>query len=165
VSQATADIIGLNNISGNTGQGINATSAALRIGDPAFGFSTVNRIEGNGNTTSPGGVFGFVGTAMVIRDAVISGNKGYGLVLSLRSQAQISNSTIQNNVAVGVHSGDGIRLVMGTGLFVSTPNSVVSGNAGWGLQCTDGESSVINTNWLGLSDNNLGDLSPRCTGF
>jgi parallel beta-helix repeat protein len=165
VSQGAATIAGLNNISGNVGQGINATQATVQIGNPAFGFSTVNKIEGNGSATSPGGVFGFVGTAMVIRDAVISGNNGFGLILSLRSQAQVINSTIQNNVPAGLNSGDGIRLVMGSGLFVAPPNSTVSGNAGWGLQCTDGESSVLNTSLLGLSGNGLGDLSPSCTAF
>ncbi len=165
VSQGTANIAGLNNISGNIGQGINATSATVQIGNPAFGFSTVNRIEGNGNAASPGGVFGFIGTVMVIRDAVISGNNGFGLILSLRSEAQVSSSTIRNNVPVGQYPGDGIRLVMGSGLFATTPNSNVSGNAGRGLQCTDGESSVINTILLGLSGNSAGDLSPSCTAF
>ena len=165
LSEGTANIAGLNNISGNVGQGITATQASVQIGSPVFGFSTVNRIESKGNAASPGGVFGFVGTAMVIRDAVISGNHGFGLILSLRSQAQVSSSTIQNNVSAGQLPGDGIRLVMGSGLFVTTPNSTVSGNAGWGLQCTDGESSVINTNLLGLSGNSAGDLSPSCSAF
>ncbi len=166
VNQGTANIVGLNNISANVGQGINATQATVLIGNPAYGFSTVNKIEGNGSATSPGGVFGFVGTAMVIRDAVISGNNGFGLILSLGSKGQVFSSTIQNNKPAGQYPGDGIRLVLGSGLFAAPgANSNVSGNTGWGLQCTDGESSVINTLVLGLSGNGAGDLSPSCTGF
>jgi parallel beta-helix repeat protein len=166
VIQGTADIAFGNNVSGNTGQGIFARSATVQIGNAGFGVvPPVNTITGNGNAASPGGVFGFVGTAMVIRDAVISGNNGYGFILSLRSHAQLSSSTIQNNVPAGSNPGDGIRLVFGSGLFVTTPNSTVSGNAGFGVQCTDGESSVINTSLLGLSGNGLGDLSLSCTAF
>lgn len=165
VSQGTADIAGSNNISGNAGQGIFARSATVLIGNTAFGFSSVNTITGNGNATSPGGVFAFLGTAMLIRDAVISGNNGFGLGLSLRSHGQLFNSTIQNNLPAGSNPGDGIRLIFGSGLFVTTPNSIVSGNAGFGLQCTDGESSVINTGLLSLSGNGLGAVSGSCTGF
>ncbi|HEY6099750.1 MAG TPA: hypothetical protein VIW03_09990 [Anaeromyxobacter sp.] len=81
-----------------------------------------------------------------------------GLGLSLKSQGQLASSTIQGN-------GDGIRLVFGSGLFVTQPSSSVSGNSGWGLQCTDGESSVINTGFLALSGNGAGGISPSCTAF
>ena len=117
------------------------------------------------NAASPGGVFGFLGTSMLIRDAVISNNVGFGLVLSLKSGAQISSSTIQNNLPVGPNPGDGIRLVFGSGLFLAAPNSTVTANTGWGLNCTDGESSVINTIFLTLGGNTLGGVSPSCTGF
>ena len=101
---------------------------------------------------------------MVIRDAVISGNNGFGLGLSLKSDGQLSSSTIQNNLPAG-STGDGIRLIFGSGLFISQPNTIVSGNAGFGLQCTDGESSVVNTLFLSLSGNGLGGVSGSCTGF
>jgi len=96
---------------------------------------------------------------MVVRDAVISGNSGVGLWLSLRSQAQLFGSTIQNN------PGDGIRLLLGSALLILPPNTTVSGNTGFGLLCLDGESSVANTGLLSLSGNSLGDVSPGCTGF
>jgi len=42
----------------------------------------------------------------------------------------------------------------------------VNANTGWGLNCTDGESSVINTGFLDLrGGNTLGGVSPTCTGF
>jgi len=41
----------------------------------------------------------------------------------------------------------------------------VTGNAGFGLNCTDGESSVINTGLLGIGLNTLGGVAPTCTGF
>ncbi len=116
VINATADIIGGNMISGNAGQGVNARSASVLIGDPSFGFSSVNTITGNGNAAAQGGVFGFVGSSMVIRDAVISGNNGFGLGLSLKSDGQLSSSTIQNNLPAG-STGDGIRLIFGSGLL------------------------------------------------
>ena len=54
----------------------------------------------------------------------------------------------------------------GSGLFLTPPNTVVSGNAGFGLQCTDGESSVVNIGLLNLSGGNgLGGVSGSCTGF
>ena len=58
---------------------------------------------------------------------------------------------------------DGIRLVFGSGLLAATPNSSVTGNAGFGLLCTDGESSVIGTVALGVSGNTVGAVA--CTGF
>src|SRR5439155_10977024 len=87
-----------------------------------------------------------------------------GLFLSFRSQAQISGNTIQNNVPPG---GDGIRVVLGSALFPTAPNGVVSGNAGFGLLCANPESSVANfpagVAPLGLP-NGLTDVA-GCTGF
>ena len=165
IFNASADIIGGNTISGNAGTGVSVRASAVTVGDGNFGFTTVNTITGNGNAALPGGVFGFLGTSMLIRDAVISNNVGFGLVLSLKSGAQISSSTIQNNLPVGPNPGDGIRLVFGSGLFLAAPNSTVTANTGWGLNCTDGESSVINTLFLTLGGNTLGGIAPSCTGF
>jgi len=158
VLSSAATIAGGNTISGNATQGVFARSASVVIGDPGFGLPTVNTITGNGSG-SAGGVFGILGTSMVVRDAVISGNSGVGLGLSLRSQAQLFGSTIQNN------PGDGIRLLLGSALLILPPNTTVSGNTGFGLLCLDGESSVANTGLLSLSGNSLGDVSPGCTGF
>ena len=155
VANATVDLAGGNTISGHAGQGIYARAASVMIGNPTYGISTVNTISGNAS----GGVFGFLGSSLVVRSAVISGNGAFGLGLSLKSDGQLFPSTIQNN------GGDGIRLVFGSGLFVSQPSVVVSGNGGFGLQCTDGESSVVNTVYLALSGNGLGGVSGSCTGF
>jgi hypothetical protein len=177
VGRGIADIVGGNTISGNAGQGIFAGSATLVIGNPAVGLSSVNTITGNGSTASPGGVFAFLGSAVTIRDAVISGNNGPGLAFSLRSHGQIFNSTIQDNLTIGTcppapgsppcNTGDGIRLIFGSALLPSTPTTVVSGNAGFGISCTDGESSILNTSLpaLSISGNALGDVSGLCTGF
>src|SRR5262245_56152493 len=163
VINATADIVGGNTITSNAGTGVNARSASLLIGDPSFGLSSVNTITGNGNAAAPGGVFGFLGSSVVVRNAVISGNQGFGWGLSLKSDGQLFSSTVQNNLPVGFSTGDGIRLLFGSGLLISQPNTAVSGNAGFGLQCTDGESSVVNTLFLSLSGNVLGGVSGSCT--
>ncbi len=148
-------LIGGNTVSGNPGGGVNASrGGTITIGDASFGLSTVNTISGNGGS----GVFAFMGSALNVSNAVITGNTGIGFGLSLRSQAQLASSTIQGN-------GDGIRLLFGSGLFVAPGNTAVSGNSGWGIQCTDGESSVINLPLLTMTGNALGNVSPTCTGF
>lgn len=165
INSASADLIGGNTISGNTGQGISLRASSITIGDTSFGFSTVNTITGNGNPAATGGIFAFLGSAINMQNAVINGNNGFGIVLSLRSEAQIASTTIQNNVPSGGGNGDGIRLAFGSGLFAATPVGSVSGNSGFGINCTDGESSVVNTGSLGIGSNGLGGVSPSCTGF
>jgi len=169
VFNATAHIIGGNSITGNAGHGIAGRSASLVVGDPIFGLPIVNNINGNGTAGFGGGIFGFVGTSLLIRNATISGNNGFGLILSLRSSAEISGNTIQNTIGPAPN-GDGIRLVFGSGLFIdpppAQPNTVV-GNAGFGVNCTDGESSLVNTGLvvLGPPPNALGGVSVACTAF
>ncbi|HZE10631.1 MAG TPA: right-handed parallel beta-helix repeat-containing protein [Burkholderiales bacterium] len=166
LASATADFIGGNTISGNAGTGVNLVRSSANFGDANFGgITTVNTITGNGNPVSQAGVVAFNGSSVTIRDAVISNNVAFGVVLSFRSSAQIGNNAIQNNVAIGPGTGDGIRLVFGSGLFGTTPNGAVTGNAGFGLNCTDGESSVINIGLLGIGANTLGGVGPTCTGF
>jgi len=165
LASASADFIGGNTISGNSGTGVNLVRSSANFGDPLFGTTTVNTITGNGSSTSQGGIFAFNGSSLTLRDAVIRSNAVFGLTLSLKSSAQIASTTIQNNVATIPGSGDGIRLVFGSGLFATTPNSIVTGNAGFGVNCTDGESSVINTGLLGIGGNALGGVAPSCTGF
>jgi hypothetical protein len=161
--QATADIAGSNTIANNAGQGIFLRSASVQIGNPGLPFSSVNTITGNGNPGQAGGIFAFLGSSLVVRDAEISGNHGFGLGLTLRSSVQLINSRIRDNLASGPNPGDGIRLAFGSSLFASAPNSTISGNAGFGLQCTDGESSVVNT--LALTFVPPNGQSPACTGF
>jgi hypothetical protein len=153
VVQATADIAGANTIANNPGPGIFVRAGSLQVGNPSFAFSTVNTITGNGG----GGIFALLGSNVLIRDADMDANSGFGLGLTLRSSAQLINSQIRNNV------GDGIRLSLGSALLPNGPNSVISGNTGFGLQCTDPESSVANTLFLTFVPPN--SMSPTCTFF
>jgi len=166
ITSASADIVGGNTVSGNNGTGINLRSSSAVIGDANFApITTVNTVTGNGTAAAQGGVSGFLGSSMSIRDAVITGNFGFGLIATTRSSIQIQSTTIQNNLPVGASTGDGIRVVLGSALFAQTPNGVVTGNAGFGLLCIDAESSVVNTLFLGIGSNGLGIVSPGCTGF
>jgi parallel beta-helix repeat protein len=160
VIEARADLAGGNTISGHAAQGLFTRASAVQVGGPALGFSTVNTFSGNGSL-GVGGIFAFLGSSITVRDAVISNNPSFGLGVSTRSQGQIFSSTIQNN------SSDGIRLVFGSALLPLTPGSTVSGNAGWGIQCSDPESSVVNTSppFITFSANGAGDVSPSCTSF
>jgi hypothetical protein len=162
VVQGTADIAGSNTVANNVGQGIFVRSGTVQIGNPSFAFSSANTITGNGSATQPGGVFGLLGASIVIRDAAIGGNQGFGVGLSTRSQAQLFNSQIQNNVAAGGNPGDGIRLFFGSALTPFAPPSVVTGNSGSGLICLDAESSAINLGLLGSAGNGAPD---SCTAF
>lgn len=168
VSLAVASIAGGNTISDNGGQGVFAgTGSSVLLGDLNTGLTTVNTISNNGNPASPGGVQAFVGSTMIVRDAVIQANKGPGLTLNTRSHAQIFSSTIQNNSDVG------IRLFQGSTLYALAPATTISGNAGIALQCIDQESSTnvrsdgtINTQVLSFVGNQAGtgDFS-TCSGF
>jgi parallel beta-helix repeat protein len=162
VTQGTADIAGSNTVANNAGQGIFVRSGTVQIGNTSFAFSSANTITGNGSAAQPGGVFGLLGASLVIRDALISSNQGFGVGLSTRSQAQLFNSQILNNVAAGTNAGDGIRVFFGSALTPFTPPSVVTGNAGAGLVCFDPESSAINLALLGSAGNGAPD---NCTGF
>jgi hypothetical protein len=163
IANATANVIGGNTISGNAGPGINLRSASVNLGDSNFDMSTVNTITNNGSPASTGGISGFLGSALSIRDAVISNNVGFGVILTLRSSAQIGNSTIQNNTASLPGTGDGVRVQLGSAVIGITPNGSITGNAGFGLNCTDPESSVANTANLGIGINTRGGVA--CTGF
>src|SRR5207245_9146198 len=151
-------------VSGKPVTGINLRSSSAVNVDHNYGLTTVNTVTGNGNPASQGGISGFLGSSMSIRDAVISGNAVAGLILTTRSTVQIASSTIQNNLATLPGNGDGIRIVLGSALFAQAPNGTVTGNAGLGLLCTDAESSVINIPLLGIGSNTAGPVS-GCTGF
>ena len=159
VTMSSADIIGGNSITGHPGFGVSTRSANVAIGDTSFGLPSVNTMTGNGL----GGVFGFLGSSFLIRDATISGNTGAGVILSTKSVGQMFANTIDSNTS------DGIRLVLGSGLILQTPTSTVTGNGGFGINCTDGESSVGSTvpPFLVVAPpaNALGGVSPACTGF
>jgi len=166
---ATVSIAGGNTISRNPGPGIAVSVGSTAvIGDPAAGLTTVNTISRNGSAASPGGISAFLGSSIVVRDAVIEENNGLGVILTMRAQLQLLGSTIRDNVAAGNNAGDGIRLGLGSALLANFPPSTISGNAGVGLQCTDGESSTISPGanpLLSISGNFLGQVSAGCTGF
>ena len=159
---ATADIAGGNTISGNAGPGVAmSVGSTAVIGDTSFGFTTLNTISGNGTATAGGGVSAFLSASLVVRDAVIEGNTGPGIIFSTRSQGQMFSTAIRNN------TGDGIRFVLGSALLPLAPASIVSGNSGFGVQCFDGESSIVNTipSILSVFGNSAGDVAPGCTAF
>ena len=167
VSDSRLNIVGLNVITGNANHGVFASGSSVSVGSTTFTFSQVNTISGNGTAVPSAGIFAFLGTPLVLRNAVISNNNGFGVVVSLRSSAQMSGNTIRNNTGA---PGDGIRIVFGSGLFIDPPPAaanIVTGNSGWGLNCTDGEASVVNTGFLVLAPpaNALGGVNPACTGF
>ena len=161
VFQATASIVGGNTISDNAGVGVSVNGSNVVLGDTGPGLSTVNQITRNGSS----GVIAFLGSTMAIRDAQIVGNTGAGVLFSTRSQGQIASTTIQSN------TGDGIRLVLGSALLPLPPATSVSGNGGFGIQCADSESSVVNTDSqanppaVTVSGNGAGQVSLSCTTF
>jgi parallel beta-helix repeat protein len=158
---ATATIVGGNTISDNSGVGVSVNNSRAVLGDTGFGLPSVNRITGNGNPATAGGVIAFLGSSMVIRDVEIVGNNGPGMLFSVRSQGQLFSSTIQNN------AGDGIRLALGSALLPLPGVSTVSGNTGFGIQCFDGESSVLNLvpAIVLISGNTAANVSSGCTSF
>jgi parallel beta-helix repeat protein len=156
VTGASADILGGNTVANNAGQGIFLRGASVTIGSVTFPFTSVNTISGNGSATAQGGVSAFLGSSLVVRDAVITGNQGTGVVLSTRSVAQIFNTLVQGTVSTGPGTGDGIRLVLGSSLLPTTPASVVTGNAGAGISCF-GDSAAVNTVLLGSAGNGAPD--------
>jgi hypothetical protein len=156
---ASATLIGGNTVRDNASSGVSGfRSASLTIGDPSFGLDTRNVVSRNGTADLSGGVFVFQGSAVIVRNALVADNAGFGLGIGMRSSGQVVGSTFGGN-------GDGIRILMGGALFVSAPPSTVSGSAGFGVQCLDGESSLVNTVLLGFADNAAGALAPGCTAF
>jgi hypothetical protein len=157
VLHATGIISGGNTITGNASGGLAATASRVSLGDPGIGLTTVNQVSENGNL----GVFAGVGASMLIRDAQIQSNNGAGMIISLRSSVQMTGTTIRNN------ANDGIRLTLGAALLPLTPVSTITGNTGAGIQCTDSESSVVNTvpTVASVFGNFGGDVSAGCTSF
>lgn len=166
VTAGSADVVGSNTIADNTGQGIFMRGASVNIGNQSFAFSSVNTITGNGDAASAGGVFAFLGSTVVVRDAVISGNRGFGLGFTARSQGQVFSSQFTGNVPVGPNQGDGVRVGLGSAVLFNTPGSASTGNSGAGLLCTDTESSISTPPLsLDVSGGNIGGGIVNCTGF
>ena len=162
IHNAGADLVGNNKITGNGGSGVSANASTVHIGDPVRGLPTTgsfaNVITGN----AKGGISGFSGASLFIRDATIDGNTGNGVMLNLRSTSWMFGNTINNN------TGNGIFLAQGAALLLQDPAVKVTGNVLFGLQCAGTESS-FSGNTSGISGNGSGDpeeqVSPSCTGF
>ncbi len=163
VHNAGATLVGNNRITGNSGTGVQAFgSSSVHIGAPDRGLPITgvfaNVITGN----AKGGIIGYLGASLYIRDATINGNSGDGVTLFLRSTAWMFGNTINNN------TGHGILLTLGGGLLLQDPAVTVSGNTKFGLQCFGNESS-FSGNTSGISGNGSGipeeQVSPSCTGF
>jgi len=154
VAGATASLFGGNTITNNRVNGIQAVgSSVFFVGEG----SVPDVISGNYNA----GIVGLLGSSFEIYYATINGNNGNGVNLNLRSTAIITGGTISNNTE------HGIRLVNGAGLVFVNPAVTVTGNAWFGLQCLDAESSYFSSSGdiSGISGNIEGNVSKTCTGF
>jgi Right handed beta helix region len=159
VTGAQATFPGGNTISGNAGTGIFTRSSSLLMGNvnPDLG-TTLNTISGNGGASStPHGIELFLNSSADLRNAVVNGNVGNGILASTNSSTILTNVTVTNNTL------DGIQLVFGGALFLTQSLSTSADNARFGLNCLDAESSVFGS--LNLFGNGVGDVSPTCTGF
>jgi hypothetical protein len=162
VGGSSVDIAGGNTIADNSGTGLFLRGSSVTIGSLVFGPTSLNTISNNGDALSSGGIFAFLGSSLTMRDAVITGNRGWGLGLSTRSVAQITNTQIQGNVPANPGTGDGIRMFLGSSLLTSTPASSITGNAGAGIACF-GDSAISNAAFLGSAGNGLPDTI--CSSF
>jgi parallel beta-helix repeat protein len=142
VNQSSAEIYNGINITNHPWSGVAAALSKVQIAG--------STISGN----LGGGIFGYLGSVIVVNNGtVVTGNQGLGVLLSTNSTGQITGATIQNN------TNDGIRLLFGSKLEIGSPTSDATGNGGFGLNCSDAESSVNGLAWL------VGSVSPSCTGY
>jgi parallel beta-helix repeat protein len=99
-------------------------------------------ITGNGGA---GGIFAQHGARIMMRQTAITNNTGNGIVLQWGSTARFYNPS---------------------GWPASTPSNAITGNSGYGLLCSDGESSrIVLSNSVTWDGNASGIESPTCTGF
>jgi parallel beta-helix repeat protein len=134
-------------------------------------YSTAG-IEGGrifGNATTGVGIFAAV---VEVTNVEVSGNNGVGIGGTMGSTFDVAGGTISGNGGVGISAGMSIArirdatvtnnaqpnaILISQGSKLTVLNTVAAGNGGYGLQCSDGESSYTG----GLS----GTISPTCTGF
>jgi parallel beta-helix repeat protein len=134
-------------------------------------YSTAG-IEGGrifGNATTGVGIFASV---VEVTNVEVSGNNGVGIGGSMGSTFDVTDGTISGNGGVGISAGMSIArirdatvsnnaqpnaILISQGSKLTVLNTVATGNGGYGLQCSDGESSYTGA----LS----GTISPTCTGF
>jgi hypothetical protein len=145
VSFSHADIRGGNGISSNRQSGVAADGSTVTIVD--------SKVTANGL----GGVQVYLGSTLAISGGAVSLNTDNGVRLNTNSTGQIAGAAIQNN------TGDGILLMFGSTLRVEDPTTVITGNGGFGLQCSDGESSVVGTfRFVFNPPNARGGVSATC---
>ena len=152
-------------IASNSGHGVYVGSASAAIGDGStissnqgcgvYGDFVVIGVADSTITGNQGcGVSVYLGSSVALGRSTVNGNVGDGLAVRASSAAHIEAATITSN------TGNGIFLQAGSKLLTQPPLvSNLNGNGGWGLQCTDGESSVESLALLN------GTVSPGCTGF
>jgi parallel beta-helix repeat protein len=138
-----SDVEGVGNvISDSKGSGTAATASKLALW---------------GGSISNNGAHGMdlsFGSYVLLDGTEVSGNAASGVALEMNSTAKIMGATVNNNA----HSG--ISLARSSKLFMWPPATYATGNVtGFGLNCTDDESSVFNAGLI------IGSKSPACTGY
>jgi len=142
--------IGGTKIANHPSSGVRSTVATFNIGDTT--------ISGNAD-----GVALFMASQLIMHAGtnVVSNNRGIGVLLDQNSTGTISGARIQFNAA------DGLLVRWGSKLFFFIESPTTSGgNGGYGLNCADAESSVAGLPmYVASPPNELGSVSPACTGF
>ena len=138
-----SDVEGFDNvINGNKGSGVVASGSSLAL----WGGS----VSGNG---AHGMDLGFA-TYVLLDGTEVIGNAASGVALEVNSTARIVGAKVKDNY----HSG--ISLSRSSKLFLWDRETDVTGNVtGFGLNCTDAESSAWDMGLL------IGSISPACTGY
>jgi hypothetical protein len=156
IGRAMGRLVGSNVIRLNSGNGISVSdTSSLFQAQGDFGVpNVVDTIQSN----TLAGINVFNGSSLDVQNALIKSNGARGVSMSNNVSARFSSSTIQDN------TGDGFGVFnASTLLFVGTPSNVsVTGNTGFGINCTQTESSFGGDS-AGVVGNTLGQVS--CSGF
>ncbi|MFQ5990500.1 MAG: right-handed parallel beta-helix repeat-containing protein [Candidatus Methylomirabilales bacterium] len=163
------------------------TGGSALIGSSGFDLPTANTISGNGFLDPvKGGIFAFLGGAIDVRNATITGNDGAGVQAFENGFITLRNSTVKLSATHGVtaflrstvrlrdgsairnNPGDGVRIGAGSAVdFRSGVVTTVTESGGFGLECFGDEASFSgNTSGIASAPSNAsGAISPGCTGF
>jgi parallel beta-helix repeat protein len=133
---STADIEG-GQIFGNAANGVGIFSSVVEV--------TNVQVSGNNGP----GVGGSMGSIIDVAGGTISGNNGGGVTATM-SIARVRDATVSNNAQP-------VAILIRQGSKLTIQNTVATGNGGYGLDCTDAESSYVGAI--------IGTISPSCTGF
>jgi hypothetical protein len=141
------------NGSASAGGGVFANAAWVRVGPADFPINPpTNEISGNGL-----GFYAGANSNLDLRGGVsVSGNTSSGVIVDTGSRLNLIGGTISANGAYGILAQRGSSVDLGG------PANFVTGNAAWGLFCTDGESSYSG-NVGGITGNTAGQVN--CTGY